>query len=106
MFEIAEAEAAVFFGDGDTVQAELAHRRPEFVAREPVLGVDLRGQRRDLFTREAFGGFADHVRGFAQREIHLGQAHGALLKIFCAILAPDARRGKLKGGAGQHRRYL
>ena len=53
MLEIAEPEAAVLFVHGDAVQAELAHRGPELVAREPVLGVDPRGQRRDPVGRRS-----------------------------------------------------
>ena len=52
MLEVAQAEAAVFLLDGDAVQAELAHLRPQ-LAREPVLGVDLGGERRDLVGGEA-----------------------------------------------------
>ena len=52
MLEIAEAEPALFLLDGDAVQPELAHLRPQ-LAREPVLLVDLRGDRRDLVGGEA-----------------------------------------------------
>jgi DNA-binding transcriptional LysR family regulator len=45
VFEIAEAEAAVFFLDGDAVQAQLAHFGPE-LALEGVGLVDLGGQGR------------------------------------------------------------
>jgi hypothetical protein len=77
MFEIAEPEPAEFFLDGDTMQPEFAHPRPEFVAREPVVRIGLGGERCDLFVGEAGGGVADHVGGFAEREIEIGGgAHG------------------------------
>ncbi len=74
MLEIAEAEAAILFRDGDPVQPELAHLRPQ-IAREFVLLVDLGGDRRDLLAREPLGGFADRVGHFAEFEIEGGLAH-------------------------------
>ena len=74
MFEIAEAEPAILLGDGDAVQAERAHFRPQLLG-EPVLGVDLRGQRRDPVGGEAAGGVADHVGHFAQSEIEAQFGH-------------------------------
>ena len=70
MFEIAEAEAAILFGDGDAVQAELAHLGPK-LAREFVGGVDLGGHRRDAIGGVAARGVADGVGGFAELEIEL-----------------------------------
>jgi len=54
-------------------EPELAHGRPE-LAREPVLGIDLRGERGDLVGGEALRRLADHVRILAQREIE-GHVH-------------------------------
>jgi hypothetical protein len=48
--EIAEAGAALLFLDGDAEQAEIAELRPQF-AREAVVAVDVRGQRRDALRR-------------------------------------------------------
>ena len=52
MLEIAEAEPAPFLLDGDAVQAELAHLRPQML-RKFVLLVDLGGDRRDLVARRS-----------------------------------------------------
>ena len=52
MLEIAEPEPAKFLLDGDAVQPKLAHLRPQR-ARETVLRVDLRRDRRDLVGGEA-----------------------------------------------------
>ena len=80
MFEIAKAEAAIFFRDGDAVQAKRAHLGPK-LAREFVLGVDLGGHRRDAFGRVTAGGVADRVGGFAELEIELvGIGHQAALR--------------------------
>ena len=69
MFEIAEPQTAVFLGNGNAVKAKLAHCPPQFVAREPVFGIDARGQWRDTIGCEARGGIADHVGAFAKREV-------------------------------------
>src|SRR3546814_1758421 len=61
MLKIAEPQPAPFFLDGDAVKSELSHLRPQFVAREPVFGVGLGGERRDLFVGEAGGGLADQI---------------------------------------------
>ena len=77
MFEIAEAEAAILLAHRDPVQAQLAHRGPQLLARKPVLAIDLFGQRRDLFVGEARDGVADHLAAFAELEIEIGGgAHG------------------------------
>ena len=68
MLEIAEAEPAKFLLDRDPVQPKLAHLRPQ-IAREAVLRVDLRGDRRDPVAGEAPGRFADHVRILAKVEV-------------------------------------
>ncbi len=68
MLEVAEAEAAIFLLDGDAVQAERAHFGPE-IARETVLGVDPRRERRDTVGRETPHRLADHVRILAQSEV-------------------------------------
>ncbi len=76
MLQIAEAKPAIGFGDGNAVQAQLAHLRPQ-LAREPVLAVHLLGQRCDLFVGEARRRLADHLRSFAKLEIEIGgRAHG------------------------------
>jgi len=62
--EVAQAGAAVFFLDGDAVQAERAHLRPQ-VAREGVGLVDLVGARRDLVVGKAPRRVAKHVDVFA-----------------------------------------
>ena len=77
MVEIAEPQPAPFFLHGDPVQPQLAHRRPQLVAREPVLGVSARGQRRDLLIGKAARRLADHHGAFGQGEIEVGGgAHG------------------------------
>ena len=75
MLEIAEAEPAILLGDGDPVQAERAHFRPQLPG-EPVLRVDLRGDRRDPVGGEAAGGVADRVRHLAEFEIEPEFGHG------------------------------
>ena len=76
MIEIAQPQPAPLLLDGDPVQAQRAHRGPEF-AREPVLGIGAGGQRGDLFVGEARGSLADHRRAFGQAEIEIGGgAHG------------------------------
>ena len=74
MLEIAEAEPAPFLLDGDAVQPELAHLRPQ-MPREFVLLVDLGGDRRDLVGREALGRVADRVGHFAEVEVEAGVGH-------------------------------
>jgi hypothetical protein len=59
MIEIAEAQPAPFLLHGDAVQAERAHRLPQF-AREAVLAVDFGGERHDLFVGKAARRLADH----------------------------------------------
>src|SRR3546814_19423824 len=76
MFEIAEAEPAPVCLHGNAVEAERAHRRPQFIARKPVIAVSLRGQRRDLLIGKAARRLADHLGAFAKLEIELwGSAH-------------------------------
>ena len=69
VLEIAESQAAELFGHGDAVQPQLAHGRPQLVAREPVVGVDPGGERRDPLACEPLGRLADHVRRLAEREV-------------------------------------
>ena len=71
MLEIAEAEPAIRLVDRNAVQADRAHLRPELL-REPVLGVDSRGERRDAVVGEAARGVADHLGILAEREIEIG----------------------------------
>src|SRR3989337_2144642 len=66
--EIAQAPTTEFFLDGDPMQSKLAHLRPQ-VARELILGVDLRRDRRDLVAGEAPGRVAAHVRILAKVEV-------------------------------------
>src|SRR5258708_5655555 len=75
MLEIAEPEPAPFLLDGDAVQSELAHLRPQAL-REFVFFVDLGGNGRDLLAREPLGGFADRIGHFAEVEIESGSGHG------------------------------
>src|SRR3546814_14303133 len=49
MVEIAEPQPAPFLFDGDAVEAKRAHRGPQLVAREPVVGICFGGERGDLF---------------------------------------------------------
>ena len=75
MFEIAEAEPAILLGHRDSVQPERAHFRPQLL-REPVLGVDPGGERRDLLGGEAAGGVADRVGHLAEFEVEAEFGHG------------------------------
>ncbi len=68
MFEIAEARAAPLLLDRDAMQAELAHLRPE-LTREPVLAVDLLGQRRDPVLCETVHRLADRIGRLAEIEV-------------------------------------
>src|SRR5262249_25452097 len=68
MGEIAEAGAAVLLLDGDAVQAERTHLRPQ-IAREGVALVDLIGARRNLVIGKAARGLAQHVDVLAKPEI-------------------------------------
>ena len=70
-----EAEAAELVLDGDAVQAQVAHLRPER-AGKGVVAVDLGGDRRDAVGGETGGGVADGVGGFAEAEIHGGSGLG------------------------------
>src|SRR3546814_21129082 len=72
MFQIAEPESAPLLLDRDAVEAEFAHRRPQFIAWKPVLAIGAVGERSDLFVGEASGGLADHIGGFAERDIQIG----------------------------------
>src|SRR3546814_14832276 len=77
MFQISEPESAPWLLDRDALEAEFAHRRPQFIAWKPVLAIGAVGERSDLFVGEASGGLADHIGGFAEREIEIGGgAHG------------------------------
>ncbi len=91
MIQIAKAKPAIFFAYGDAVQPEITHRRPQFIAREPVVGVDFRGQRRNLVARKTVRAVADHFGVFAKREIELGE--GAHMLPLPAIF----RRRKMEG---------
>src|SRR5260221_11598727 len=70
MFEIAEARAAIFFFDRDTMQSQSADLRPE-IARERVCLVDLVGARCDFVGREIAHGVADRIGGLAEIEIEV-----------------------------------
>src|SRR5438874_11500214 len=74
MLEIAEAEAAPFFFDGDAVQSELTHLRPQ-VAREFVRFIDLGGDRFDLIFGKAPRSLADRIGHLAEVEIESGLGH-------------------------------
>src|SRR6185437_5414784 len=60
MMQIAEAGTAVFFFDGDPVQAERAHFRPE-VAWKDVVAIDLVGARRNTVLRKSRDRPAQHI---------------------------------------------
>src|ERR1700710_838041 len=89
VLEIAQTSAAIFLFDGDAVQAERAHLRPE-VARKLVAPVDFGGARRDLVAREGIDGLANRIRGFAEIEIehpvrvgnHGGAASGTSIRLY------------------------
>ena len=68
MGEIAEPGAAPFLLDGDAVQPELAHLRPE-IARKHVVAIDLGGPRRDLVARKVLHRRAQLVEVLAEAEI-------------------------------------
>src|SRR6185312_2856837 len=74
MLNIAQAEPAPFLLDGDPVETQLTHLRPE-MTREFVLLVDLRGDRRDLVVGKALCGFADRIGHFAELKIESGLGH-------------------------------
>ena len=88
MLEIAEPEPAILLGDGDAVQAERAHFRPQ-LGREPVLLVDPRGERRDPVGGEAAGGVADRVGHLAEFEIEAEFGH---VRVSCRRAALAERR--------------
>ena len=68
VLEVAQPRAAILLLDGDAVQAELAHLRPQ-LAREAVGLVDLGGDRRHLVGGETLDLLAQGVGGLAQTEI-------------------------------------
>jgi hypothetical protein len=68
MFEIAEPKPAIRLLNGDAVQAQLAHHRPQF-AREAILGIDRGSDRFDPVEREAARRLADRVGHLAEREV-------------------------------------
>src|SRR3546814_7135699 len=72
MFQIAEPESAPLLLDRDAVEAEFAHRRPQFIAWKTDLAIGAVDERSDLFVGETSGGLADHNGGFAEREIGIG----------------------------------
>ena len=68
MGEIAEPRPAVLLLDGDAMQAERAHLRPQ-VARKCVAAVDLVGAGGDLVLGEAADRLAQHVHLGAETEV-------------------------------------
>src|SRR3546814_17902953 len=72
MFQIAEPDSAPLLLDRDAVEAEFAHRRPQFIAWKPVLAIGAVGWRLDHFVGETSGGLADPIGGFATRELVIG----------------------------------
>ena len=60
----------MLFLDGDAEQAEVAELRPQ-LAREAVLAVDVRGQRRDAFRGELRHGGAQRIEVFTETEIEI-----------------------------------
>jgi hypothetical protein len=71
MGQIAHVGAAELLLDGDAVEPQLAHRRPQ-VDRELVLGVDLRRTRRYLLLSEGAHAVAQHVDIVAKAEVQIG----------------------------------
>src|ERR1700681_4706124 len=79
MLEIAESGAAKLLLDGDAMQPERAHFRPEG-AREPVLAFDLIGERRNSFAGKARHARTQEIGGLAEAEIEIGRVlcvHGS-----------------------------
>ena len=77
MLQIAKAKPAILFVYRDAMQTELSHRGPKFVAREPVIGIDFGGKRRDFLAGKTLCRVTDHIRIFAKGEIKAGEiAHG------------------------------
>ena len=74
MLEIAEAESTPLLLDRDSVEAQLAHLRPQ-VLREFVVFIDFRSDRSDLLARAPLGRLADRVGHFAEVEIESGIGH-------------------------------
>src|SRR5690606_19299534 len=91
VFQVAEARAAVVFLHRDAMEAEFAHLRPE-VAREAILAVDLRRQRRDFARGKGRDALAQHVRGFTKIEIQAWQAVGDHLPLL-GRMAPSSSTG-------------
>src|SRR5262245_53378339 len=82
MVEITETGAAEFFLDGDAMQAEGAHPRPE-LARKRVAFVDLRGQRSNMIGRKPRRRFTDRIRGVAERKIKHGTPPAKICSAGC-----------------------
>jgi len=68
MLEITETETAKLLVNGDAVQAEHAHFRPQ-LPRQAVLRINPRGKWRDAIGSEAMRGVADHVRILTELKI-------------------------------------
>src|SRR3546814_7002612 len=92
VMEIAQAEPAIFFLDGGAVESQRAHFGPER-AIELVLLVDIGGLGRDPIGGETAGRLADHVGGFAQREIERG-FHSIPPKYLSNLLNPTKFAGR------------
>src|ERR1700676_2259176 len=92
VLEIAQPRAAIFFFDGNPVQAERTDFRPE-VPRELIALVDRISPRRDLIAGEILHGLADRVRGFAEIEVehplrvgnHGRAASGQIGRLFSSL---------------------
>ena len=106
MVEIAQAQPAIGFVHGQSVQAQRAHFGPQF-ARETVFGIDRRGDRRDAFVGKARDRIAQHQGLFGQAEIEFGgRAHHILFTGYAGNLADAAISRKLKMGASSYRFHL
>src|SRR5690606_1119975 len=90
--EIAEPGAAELGLERDAEEAELAELGPQ-VARERVLGVDLRGPGRDALGREAPDVLAQHREVLVEAEIEVEiDHHGSASRASrCAITAARKR---------------
>ena len=85
MREVAHSGAAIFFFDGDAVQAERAHLGPQLDGK-PVGPVDLGGERRDPVLGKAANRGPQHVDLRAEIKIERGE--------------PRVLHGSAAGGCG------
>ena len=80
MLEVAHFRAAVFFGNGDTQEAHVAHLSPQF-GRKMVIAVNIGGQRGDFLGDEILYRFAQQVGGFTQAKVQREEYSSWLLPV-------------------------